>query len=181
VSHIGIVVEDLERAMDMYSKVLGVEWGPVVEFTSRCLAPSDLETDGLDLEGLREVASSSGTNLENGAPPPAAIQLIHAREHSPAVRIWGCPDGRHYVHHISYWVDDISAETARLTGLGFVRELYLPNEASMQIACLVSDAGIRIELQSSEMKEAAARFLATGEMGDELTADMPGLVIRPAR
>jgi catechol 2,3-dioxygenase-like lactoylglutathione lyase family enzyme len=175
ISHIGIAVDDLEAAMRLYGEALQVEWGPVVEFGAGCVLPSDVHAGGLDAEGLREVASVT----RGSATPSGAVQLVHAREGSPAFPVWGCSSGRQHVHHVAYWVEDIGLEVRRLRDLGFGRELYLPDEESMQIACLVGDTGLRVELQSVELKEAAARFLATGELSGKLAVDLPGLVIHP--
>jgi catechol 2,3-dioxygenase-like lactoylglutathione lyase family enzyme len=163
ISHICIAVDDLDTAMTAYSRAFGMEWATVMDFTGTgFVGASDVHEGGVSHEGLRAVLSRNGGPVTAGVPF-ASLELAEAAPGSPAFSMWGCADGRHYVHHMAYWVDDFDAESQHLADSGFVREMHIDLGDGIQVA-YHGRRGFRIELQSSEFKPAAARFLATGEI-----------------
>jgi catechol 2,3-dioxygenase-like lactoylglutathione lyase family enzyme len=169
VGHICISVGDLDAAMVEYSQAFGIAWSPLMAIEPHTVAGSDLYDEGVKCDGLRTVLSTNTPRRGHGGSPSALLELAHADRACPAFALWGCPDGRHYVHHIAYYVDDIEAESKHLSDHGFARELYLPREDPANgVAYHVSEGGVRIELTSSVLKPALIRFVTTG---DEL--DLP--------
>src|SRR5579864_1957629 len=114
-AHICIAVDDLDAGMARYTEAFGLEWGPILNFSSEGLVLSPTHTmpmatiapglgGPMSMEGLREVWSVNGATVNDVGLPVAPLELAHARNFSPAHTIWGCTDGREYVHHIAYWV-----------------------------------------------------------------------------
>jgi catechol 2,3-dioxygenase-like lactoylglutathione lyase family enzyme len=168
--HVSMAVDDLDAAMARYSQAFGIEWGRVLEFTSGglVLSPevtmempviSPVHGDGASMEGLRQVC---GVNV--GMPgleglPVGGIELSCAEKFSPAYTIWGAPDGREYMHHVAYWVDDVQDESRRLLERGFVVELAnRPGVAGPGFAYVVSPEGLRIELVDRATRAAVGPF-----------------------
>jgi catechol 2,3-dioxygenase-like lactoylglutathione lyase family enzyme len=178
VSHVCIAVPDLEVAMGTYTEAFGIEWGTVLHFSEEGLVVSPEQTmemtvvapgigEGASMEGLREVCSTNGGGIAAGLPV-AALELAHAAGFSPASTLWGCPDGREYVHHISYWVDDMEAESRSLMDKGFTLEITTaPGDVARGFGYLVSPAGLRIELSDRSTKAAVARYYTTGVLDFE--------------
>jgi catechol 2,3-dioxygenase-like lactoylglutathione lyase family enzyme len=170
ISHICIAVDDLEAAMTMYSQAFGAsKWGPLMEFSDDMDVASPLLGEQVSMVGLREIWSLCGSSVVTEqppvAPPFAPLELAQAERFSPAFSIWGCRDGRHYVHHIAYWVDDLEAESEHLLENGFARELTIaPGDRARGFAYHLSPTGMRVEIQSRSDKAAHARWLTTGEI-----------------
>ncbi len=180
VAHICIAVDDLDAAMTRYTQTFGLEWGPVMTFSSEGLVLSPTNTMPMaavaprvgghaSLDGLREVWSVNGATVNAVGLPVPAIELAHARGFSPAYTIWGCPPGQEYVHHLAYWVDDVEAESRHLVERGFSVELTAPpGDVLRGFGYLRSPGGLRIELEDIRRKEPIARWFTTGvlELGD---------------
>lgn len=147
VDHIGIAVNDLDVAMSEYSAALEVEWKTVFEFTAEQAALFGSDT-GVSIEGLRACGSLPRADMKPGSRPPVMLELVHAPPSSPAFKYWGCPDGRNYVHHVAYLVDDVDAESARILGLGFKRDWYTEDEHGRVFEAYHQSAvtGMRIQL-----------------------------------
>jgi catechol 2,3-dioxygenase-like lactoylglutathione lyase family enzyme len=176
IAHICIAVDDLDAGMARYTEAFGLEWGPILNYSSEGLVLSPTNTmpmpsiapglgDGLSLEGLREVWSVNGpTKGPEGLPLPA-LELAHARSFSPAFTIWGCQPGQEYVHHIAYWVDDLETESRHLVDNGFVVEFTQPpGDLIRGFGYLRSPGGLRIELENRARKGPIANWFATGEL-----------------
>ena len=104
ITHICIAVPDLEAAMERYARAFGIDWGPIALFSSDHFAvTSTILDDGFGVDGLRAVWAKNGSAAVAGAPPFAPFELMHAAPGSPAFAIWGCRDGREYLHHVCYW------------------------------------------------------------------------------
>jgi catechol 2,3-dioxygenase-like lactoylglutathione lyase family enzyme len=164
ISHICLAVRDLDTAMELYANAFGMDWATPIDFAAMPLVgDSDVHEGGVSHNGLRAVLSRNGGAVRAGVPL-AALELAAAEPGSPAFRMWGCPDGRDYVHHIAYWVDDFDDETRHLAGHGFAREMYIDLGGGAEVAYYTSPSGLRLELQNSAFKPATARFLATGKL-----------------
>ena len=99
--HIGVAVDDLEKGKKEFTDVFGLSWRPT---RVRVLTLTD--TQGADHEVECHVTFSQGG--------PFAVELWEAIPGTPLA----APQGGG-VHHIGYWVDDITQENARLSALGF--------------------------------------------------------------
>ncbi len=166
IAHICIAVDDLESAMATYEAAYGVTaWGPLLEFSDENTDVfSPLHGQKVSGEGFREIWAKNGTDIVAGGPPFAPIELAHAQRFTPAFTIWGAETGKHYVHHICYWVDDLEAESAHLAEHGFALELTLaPGDRARGFAYHLSPTGMRIELMRREDKPAVATWLEEGE------------------
>jgi hypothetical protein len=144
--HIAIAVPDLERAMEEYTRGMGVEWGPVFDVR----LPDDVEADpaGFTTDGLRATVQRAGTVAV------APLELVWAAPGSPAFELYGCPDGQDYLHHVAYWVDDFDGESRHLSDQGFEREMLCRREGKNLFAYHKSKTSMRIELYPAESKRA---------------------------
>jgi catechol 2,3-dioxygenase-like lactoylglutathione lyase family enzyme len=149
VAHIAIVVSDLDRAMKEYSQGLGVEWAPSFDMPPGLTGGSDVHEGGVSFDGLSAV-------LPLVSAGPAPIELVYTEPSSPASILWGCPDGRDYVHHIAYYVEDIAAESKRLSDAGWAREWYVDLHGPLRMAYHRSQLGVRIELVDASIKSEVA-------------------------
>lgn len=149
VAHIAVVVSDLERAKEEYAQGLGIDWAPSFDMPADLVSGSDLHEQGVSFEGLTAVLP-----LKHAGPAP--IELIHTVPSSPAALVWGCPDGKDYVHHIAYYVDDIVEESQQLSDLGWIREWYVDLDGPLRMAYHKSEQGLRIELVDASIKDQVA-------------------------
>jgi catechol 2,3-dioxygenase-like lactoylglutathione lyase family enzyme len=149
VAHIALVVSDLERAKDKYSQGLGMEWAPSFDMPPDLISGSDVHEGGVSFKGLTAVLPSAHAG-------PAPIELIYTEPGSPASVVWGCPEGRDFVHHIAYYVDDIDAESKRLSEQGWEREWYVDPDGPLRMAYHRSSHGMRIELVDAAIKSEVA-------------------------
>jgi len=166
IAHICIAVDDLESAMATYESAYGItDWGPVMEFSDENIDVfSPLYDQKVSGAGYREVWAKQGSDILTEGPPLAPIELGHAQRFSPAFTIWGCETGKHYVHHICYWVDDLEAESAHLSEHGNPLELTLaPGDVPRGFAYHLSPNGMRIALMPRQDKPAVATWLEEGE------------------
>lgn len=91
--HVAIVVRDLERTVDLYTKTLGFR-----QVYRETVADQDIEAVGL----------AAGESI---------IELLRPlAEDSPLVKYLGEAETK--LHHTAYRVDDIQAELARLRAAG---------------------------------------------------------------
>lgn len=91
--HVGIVVPRLEEAQERFTRLLGLEWGPIVE--------TDVEVrdgDGRDLETRTKICFSTET---------PHIELIEEQPGTP----WVCNEHSN-LHHIGFFSDDLSAASS---------------------------------------------------------------------
>jgi catechol 2,3-dioxygenase-like lactoylglutathione lyase family enzyme len=157
ITHMCVAVPDLEAGMEQFAGALGLEWGPVADFSSEHFPlASDLIEGPVAVDGLRAVWA------RNAHPP---LELMHTQAGSPATVVWGCPDGREYVHHVCYWVDDLEAESRHLVENGFGVELTMAGgNPTRGFAYHRGPTGFRLELMRAQDKAAMARWLETGEL-----------------
>lgn len=95
---VGIVVPDIEKAMEELGASLGVEM----------IGPLERELD----DGVLRIAFAR--------TPPPYVELLEG----PAGSIWDPADGAG-MHHLGYWSDDLDADGARLEEAGTPLELDL--------------------------------------------------------
>jgi methylmalonyl-CoA/ethylmalonyl-CoA epimerase len=94
VSHIGIAVKDLQASIDLFSRLLGKQPDQIED------VPDQKVKTALFAVGSSNIELTQGTDL---ASP--VIRFLEKRGEG--------------VHHVSFVVDDIEQELARLKGAGF--------------------------------------------------------------
>jgi Glyoxalase/Bleomycin resistance protein/Dioxygenase superfamily len=99
--HVGMAVPDLEKGMHEMSEIFDITWRPIYE---RQLHLKD--GDGKIYDVVCRVTFSFTT--------PFALEIWQAVPGTPLAT----PEGS-AVHHIGYWAEDMEAESARLTKLGY--------------------------------------------------------------
>jgi catechol 2,3-dioxygenase-like lactoylglutathione lyase family enzyme len=99
--HIGIAVPDLQEGQEQLGAVFGLRWRP-----TRVRALTLVDADGRAHDVECHVAFSLGG--------PFAVEVWQAIPGTPL----DIPESGG-VHHIGYWVDDITAEAERLSTLGY--------------------------------------------------------------
>jgi catechol 2,3-dioxygenase-like lactoylglutathione lyase family enzyme len=99
--HIGVAVDDLATGKEQFTEVFGLSWR-----STRVRALTLTDAQGADHEVECHVTFSEGG--------PFAVELWEA---IPGTPLAAPPGGG--VHHIGYWVDDMTHEAARLSALGF--------------------------------------------------------------
>lgn len=104
--HIGIVVEDINQAMQDFTESVGVRW-PVESMPDEASMVEVWTSAGTREVPFRAVYSSDG---------PVRLELVAAVEGT----IWhtGSPGD---AHHLGYWSDDLEATAAELETKGFER------------------------------------------------------------
>ena len=104
----GYVVDDIEAAMDHWSRVLGV--GPF--FYSERVPIENYVYRGARYEPHNSVA------LANSGP--LQIELIQTRNDVPSMYKDFRESRNRGLQHVAYWTDDYDADLARLTAQGFL-------------------------------------------------------------
>lgn len=166
-AHVAVVVDDLDAAMAMYSGAFGIQWGEVFEVPQDAVAKSDVYEPPISHAGLRAVYSRTGSSAVTSVFPFAPLELIWADPSSPAAELWGCPDGRHYVHHLCFWVKDLVAESQHLLERGFEREWYAEADGRLAAAYHRSKSSMRIELYDVAQKARLGERLAEAAAGTD--------------
>lgn len=100
--HVGIVVDDFDRALDELAELFGHEWCPPLSVTTPVVLPDGETTVDLLFTYSRTVPRVEVIRSMPGTlwvPPPASG-----------------------VHHLGYWSDDVAADAARLRSRGYAAE-----------------------------------------------------------
>jgi hypothetical protein len=141
--HVGIVVEDLDAALDDLSTLFGYEWCPKLEVSTPVALPDGEST--LDLVFTYSTA----------APRLEVIQSIPGT-------LW-MPAPASGIHHVGYWSDDVAADAAALTARGYLAEAagVRPDGAPVW-AYHRSPTGPRIELVSRDIAGGLEQYWASG-------------------
>jgi hypothetical protein len=90
--HVGVVVDDVDRATDELSRTLGLHWRPRIR--------------GVSLIRVGELELQFDVDAVYSVQGPTFIELIRARPGTP----WARPG----LHHLGYWSDDVVAASAEL-------------------------------------------------------------------
>jgi hypothetical protein len=136
--HVGIVVPDLAAARVDLSEQIGVAWGPILH---------------LDVADYRD---GSGRDLVLPTTMCYSLDAPHLEliEEVPG-SVWVCNEYSN-LHHIGFWSDDLTADSADLTGSGC--PLLLSGRAGdhvpVSFAYHRNGLGVRIEIVDSAMREA---------------------------
>ncbi len=135
-SHVGICVSDLDRSVRFYCEGLGFELAERFDLDSEQVP--GLER-GLEVDGPVTVTSQM---IVNG---PMKIELLHY----PGRAARGTPStsrGLLGLTHLSFYVDDVDAAAARLTGFGAALVDGTRTDLGIPIVFLTDPDGTRVEL-----------------------------------
>lgn len=146
--HTGMMVENVEAAMERLGRDLALEWAPV-----RTFDPLPFWTPERGLHEIKVRATYS-------RPGPQHLELCSGPKNSfydPAA----LPDGR----HIGVWVDDLPAEVERLCAGGWrvVAAGGAPEQGYGILAYLAPPLpGLIVELVSKDLEPVIREWLAEG-------------------
>ena len=117
---VGIVVADLEVAMEELGAALGIEWAPPQE---------------------RRLGEWTCRITFGRRPGPPYLELIEGQPGSP----WD-PAGGYRLDHIGYWTEDVDAESARLAEAGLPIEVQGAELSGPWTYHRGERTGLRVEL-----------------------------------
>ena len=124
--HTGVVVPDLDAAIDRLSAVGGYRWTKTVEAVMPVLT-----ADGPVDIPFKMVYSIDAPHLE-------LVQEV------PGTTWTSAP--RNAVHHLGYWTDDVLATGAQLERAGYAFEVRAGGDGPPIFAYYLDPLGVRIEL-----------------------------------
>ena len=141
--HVGIVVDDLDAALEELAGLFGYEWCPVFAIETPVVLP-----EGEVMVDLRFAYSKTEPRVE----------LIRALPGTPWV-----PSSGSGIHHAGYWSDDMTADGSRLEQCGYAEEAKGVRPDGTPIwAYYRSPRGLRIELVSRQLQAGLEEYWATG-------------------
>jgi hypothetical protein len=138
--HVGIVVPDIAAARVELSEQLGVTWGPIMHLDATAYR------DGSD----HDVELPTTMCYSVDEPHLELIQEVPGT-------VWVCNEHSN-LHHIGFWSDDLSADSARLVGSGCPMQLCgrAGDVAPTSFAYHRTGTGVRIEIVDTALREAMA-------------------------
>jgi catechol 2,3-dioxygenase-like lactoylglutathione lyase family enzyme len=128
--HIGILVDDLDSAIELYRRTLGLSFGARQARVLTVTMDGETRDSPLDL-----VYSHQG---------PPYLELMQATQDTG---IWGAHHGQG-VHHVGAWVDDLGRRIEELAVAGTRVEAALSRDGNLMAVYLRPDdlTGTRLEL-----------------------------------
>ena len=140
--HIGIVVDDLDAALEELGGLFGYEWCPVFAIETPVVLP-----EGEIMVDLRFAYSRSEPRVE----------LIKAMPGTPWV-----PAQDSGIHHAGYWSDDVAVDGRKLDAAGYAEEARgaLPDGTPIW-AYHRNSRGLRIELVSRQLQAGLEQYWAS--------------------
>jgi Glyoxalase/Bleomycin resistance protein/Dioxygenase superfamily len=126
--HLGIVVPDIDAAMDSLSDAMGLSWADV---TSHAF---DLRTPA----GLEQMQLAYTYSIEG----PPFFELMRGPDDST----WSAANGP-FVHHVGFWTPDLGSAASHLEAVGMPMEMTSAKSAGPSVfAYHDSGLGFMIEL-----------------------------------
>jgi len=140
--HIGIVVQNLDQAMDELGTAMGYTWSSIRTMNANLLAPV-----GKTSVSLRIVFTRQG---------PPWLEFIEG----PKESTWSA-EGGNALHHLGFYVDDLDGERQRLESLGMAFEIggLGPDGRLSGFAYHRNPQGGRVELVDSRLKDGLERWI----------------------
>lgn len=132
--HVAIVVPDLMAGRAHYADLLGLAWGPVMEF----------DGDFIDGAGNERVLHLKAC-YSSVAPYLELIEEMRGTE-------WECNEYSN-IHHIGFWSDDVEADSARWSTAGCPLALGSRESGVMQMAYHRDPFGVRLEIVHEAQRE----------------------------
>jgi hypothetical protein len=148
--HLGFVVADLDAAMAELER-LGHRWSSVRTPQARILrnTAAGRAVHGPEVTTVRYVVTSG---------PLPRLKLIEEVRGTFWER-----DGGHGPHHLTYWVDDLEAESAQLIASGARPDADgLESDGSVRYRYLILATGIRIELSRRPLRDEFEEWATSG-------------------
>ncbi len=146
--HTGVVVADVERAIDDLSRALGLQFTEVQEHPMRQWRPS----------GEQRLVLRYAYSL---APYPL-VELIEAQ---PGTFYEPVPGARTQLHHVGMWVDDLAAAAEQLARDGFELAAAGVDDDGNRPARVTfheSAHGVRVELCDVAMRAGFDAWVTSG-------------------
>jgi hypothetical protein len=140
--HIGVVVDDLDAALEDFTALFGYEWCAPIGVEVPVVLP-----DGEFLLDLRFTYSRSVPRVEMIRSTPGTL--------------WVPAEGSG-VHHVGYWSEDVEEDGARLAARGYAMEAKgVHPDGSASWAYHRSPAGPRLELVSRQLQSGLEQYWGT--------------------
>jgi Glyoxalase/Bleomycin resistance protein/Dioxygenase superfamily len=141
--HVGIVVEDLDAALDDLASLFGHDWCPPLVVSTPVLLP-----DG-------DITLDLCFTYSTTTPRVEVIQSIPGTLWTPAVGSG--------IHHLGYWSDDVAADARLLAARGYATEATgIRTDGTAVWAYHRSASGPRIELVSRELAAGLEQYWGSG-------------------
>ena len=136
--HVGIVVKDLPLSQVRLTELLGVTWGPIMRLDA---------TEYRDATGRDLVLP---TRISYSVDEPR-LELIEELPGS----VWVCNEHSN-LHHIGFWSEDITGDSAELTGAGCPMQFCgrAGDVTPASFAYHRDGLGVRIEIVDAGMRDA---------------------------
>ncbi|GAA1159638.1 VOC family protein [Nocardioides aquiterrae] len=150
--HVGVVVGDLESAMDQLARSFGHEWSTVLE--------REVAVHLVGGEAGSEQSSRVRWTASRGGPPQ--WEVIEAE--SGLWSVEANPGGG--LHHLAYWSDDLAGDSAELQAEGYRLEAWGDDEhGATRFIYLLGPNGLRIEIGAAETRPAWEEWTSGGDYG----------------
>ena len=132
-NHIGVVVDNLDQAIERYSKALGISFAPVMETQ---VVYKDIASGGEEQQQMRVTYSIQG---------PPHIELIQATKDG----VYALKNGEG-IHHIGMFADEYAARpNADQTCLPPMRTVHLGGRQISRVTNPADLNGLRIEISTT--------------------------------
>ncbi len=153
-AHVGIVTCNLDVAIASVGALFGIAFN---EPFDGALAPPFAGDDGELVPGLRRATTSRGG--------PMRVELLEGQLGS----VWATDDVAR-LHHVAYWVDDVTGSARGLMASGWHLEVTLANEDAVPagFAYLTKPGHARIELTDGSDLDTTLEQLGWGEFAAAL-------------
>lgn len=146
--HVGIVVPDIAAAVEHFSDLLDISWGPIIEMDNPFqTAAGELVT----LVNFKLCYSTTGPHLE----------LIEEQPGTP----WVCNEHSN-LHHIGFFSDSLEDSSQKLTAARCPLEIVNHDAASGAMTWWYhrDPLGVRIEFIEQSVKTAMNEMVGDGEI-----------------
>ncbi len=153
-AHVGIVTCDLDAAIARVGSLLGIVFNEPFDGAA---APPFVGGDGSPTPGLRRVTTSRGG--------PMRVELLEGQPGS----VWHT-DEVAQLHHLAYWVSDVTASVAQLVSDGWAVEVTkaTPDNVPAGFAYLTKSGHARIELTDGSDLDATLEQLGWSDWAEVL-------------
>jgi catechol 2,3-dioxygenase-like lactoylglutathione lyase family enzyme len=145
-AHLGLQVENLDRAFTLLTELFGLTFAePITGW------PISVEVD----DGIEE---SEGRFTVSRQGPP----YLEVTENVAGSEVWRSDGGPLAFHHLGFWVDDVEAESARLTAAGYPAQARGLDEQGRYRYTYHEVEGMRVEMAGASARPAFERWATTG-------------------
>lgn len=151
--HVGVATRDLDEAMRVVGETFGLRWAEVQNGIDVQLSGPDGPVDW----GLRRVVHSLGG--------PMRVELLEGDEHS----VWAT-DRCSVLHHLAYWVDDVTAAALALESDGWQVEVTVRDAEGRpsMFAYMTKPGNTRVELTDAARRDETLIRLGWGDYRDHM-------------